>query len=154
MTAEPTYVTEGPPRLVGQVFTPLTIRNADDMALARRGHLLRDQVREIVLESVLVDTGATHMCLPTRMVDALGLETLREVSLATASGYERARVVGPGELEVAGRVSFVEVIELPGGEQPLLGVIPMESLGVEPDLANHLLRLLPETEPNTHFTAY
>jgi len=45
------------------------------------------------------------------------------------------------------------VLELPAGTTPLLGVIPMEALGVEPDLQNQRLRLLPEGPTDTYVTA-
>ncbi|MGB4862952.1 MAG: hypothetical protein WBO97_10865, partial [Tepidiformaceae bacterium] len=51
--------------------------------------------------------------------------------------YEQA------ELTVAGRTGTVECVALPDGSRPLLGVIPLEVLGLEPDLSKHILRVLP-----------
>ncbi len=36
----------------------------------------------------------------------------------------------------------------------LLGVVPMETLGLEPDLRNQRLRLLPEEPGDTYYTIY
>lgn len=41
-------------------------------------------------------------------------------------------------------------MELPGGEDPLLGVTPLEVLGLQPDLKNQRLILLPKTEEDTY----
>jgi clan AA aspartic protease len=153
MTAEPTYAPGGPPRLVGQVFTNLVIRNYRDVIAAEErgnGH----RVREESLERVLVDTGATHLCLPTDIIERLGLVLRREIVVRTAAGERETRLYGAAEVTIDNRTTLVNVIELPGAAQPLLGVLPMEELGIEPDLANQKLRMLPETGPSSHFTAY
>ena len=154
MTAEAESVTKGPPRLVGQVYAEIRIRNAEDVVVAERGFGASEEIRVLMLDRVLVDTGATHLCLPARMIDELGLRTRKEIVLLTASGQSPARLVGPAEIEIEGRTTTVDIIELPAGEQPLLGMVLMGALGLEPDLRHERLRLLPETGPQSHFTAY
>ncbi len=51
---------------MGKVFTTLTIINRADQILAEAGVKTADQVRSLTLENVLVDTGATTLCLPQR----------------------------------------------------------------------------------------
>ncbi|MGH9852718.1 MAG: aspartyl protease, partial [Blastocatellia bacterium] len=51
-----------------------------------------------------------------------------------------------------GREGTFECLELPGGKRPLLGVIPLEAMGIEPDLRSQSLRLLPLTEQDTYLT--
>lgn len=138
---------------MGHVFTNLVIRNYRDVIAAEeRGNGQR--VREEILEDVLVDTGASHLCLPTEVIERLGLAIRREIVVRTAAGEQETRLYGPAEVTIHDRTTLVNVIELPGADQPLLGVIPMEELGIEPDLKNHTLRLLPEAGPTSHFTAY
>ncbi|MGB3756210.1 MAG: hypothetical protein WBA07_07530 [Rivularia sp. (in: cyanobacteria)] len=48
-----------------------------------------------------------------------------------------------------GRKGEFTCTELPGGEDALLGVIPMEELGLQPDLINQKLILLPQTGKDT-----
>jgi hypothetical protein len=48
-----------------------------------------------------------------------------------------------------GRAGTFECLELPGGKTPLIGVIPLEALGIEVDLRNQQLRLLPDTSSDT-----
>ncbi|MGH9841716.1 MAG: hypothetical protein ACREEM_23430 [Blastocatellia bacterium] len=45
-------------------------------------------------------------------------------------------------------------MELPGGDQPLLGVIPMEELGFEMDFQKQKLRKLPMEVGNTYYMAF
>lgn len=45
-----------------------------------------------------------------------------------------------------------ECLELPGGRDPLLGVIPLETLGLELDLKNQTLRVLPISPTETYLT--
>jgi predicted aspartyl protease len=137
---------------MGKVLTPLTITNRADQTLASRGFLPKDQVRSISLNDVLVDTGATTLCLPANMIAQLGLELLKEVDVMTANGISKARVFQDAKLSLCGREGTFECLELPGGQSPLVGVIPLELLGLEPDLQNQTLRILPSESANTYLT--
>jgi predicted aspartyl protease len=137
---------------IGKVLTPLTITNRTDQALASRGFLPEDQVRSISLENVLVDTGATTLCLPANLIATLGLELLEEVDVMTANGISKARIFQDAKLSLCGREGTFECLELPGGQSPLVGVIPLELLGLEPDLQNQTLRILPSESADTYLT--
>lgn len=144
MQAQGVRHTEGPPRKMGQVFVSLKISNAIDAGMARRGALPAASVRFIEVDDVLVDTGATHLCLPSDIIRALGLEFDRQVTMVTASGRLETNVYSEARLTIEDRAIIAECLELPEGSKPLLGAYPMQALGVEPDLVNHVLRLLPE----------
>ncbi|MEM9907250.1 MAG: hypothetical protein AAF921_19735 [Cyanobacteria bacterium P01_D01_bin.44] len=45
-------------------------------------------------------------------------------------------------------------VELPGGEAPLLGLIPIEELGLKPDVIQQKLIVLPEQGRDTYRLAY
>lgn len=139
---------------MGQVRTTLTITNRADEVLAERGIIPHEQVRSVTVDQVLVDTGATSLSLPTRLVHALGLEPLKEVLAKTVAGYQRAPVFQDAKLRIGDRVGVFQCLELPGGDDPLLGVIPMEELGVEPDLQKHELRFLPMVPGDSYYMAY
>jgi hypothetical protein len=51
---------------------------------------------------------------------------------------------------VEGREGIFNCIELPEGSDPLLGLIPLEDLGLEPDLVNQKLRVLPVEGKDTY----
>jgi predicted aspartyl protease len=58
---------------MGQLFTTITISNRIDQVLADRGFIATEEVRTRTLNNVLVDTGATLLCLPTTIISQLGL---------------------------------------------------------------------------------
>ena len=138
--------------MMGKVTIPLTVINRADQILHNRGVISRDQVRSVQLRDVLVDTGATTLCLPAEMIEQLGLELLKEVEATTATGVRSVRIFQDAKISLCGREGTFECLELPGGRDPLLGVIPMEMLGLEPDLKHQTLRVLPEQSVDTYLT--
>lgn len=141
------------PRQMGKVLTTIMIANEVDRGIAARGIISADEVRSLTLTNVLVDTGATLLCLPSQFIEQLGLEIVREVDVATATGISTAKIFGGVRITLCGREGTFDCLELPGGLEPLIGVIPLEALGLEPDLQNQQLRVLPEEGKNTYLTA-
>ncbi|HKC76284.1 MAG TPA: aspartyl protease family protein [Chloroflexota bacterium] len=137
---------------MGKILTQLTITNRGDQVLAARGVIPADAVRSVTLDDALVDTGATTLCLPADVIAQLGLELLREVDVSTAHGVGRARIFQDAKISLLGREGTFECLELPGGKTALIGVIPLEALGIDVDLRNQQLRLLPDTSSDTFYT--
>jgi clan AA aspartic protease len=137
---------------MGKVVTTLTIVNRGDQILARRGVIEPEEVRSVILDNVLVDTGATTLCLPSDIVRQLGLEVLREVTVETANGLGKARIFQDAKIIFGDREGTFECLELPGGSTPLLGVIPLEALGIEIDLQKQTLQLLSLGPTETYLT--
>ncbi len=137
---------------MGKITTTLTITNRADQILANQQVIPTEQVRSITLKNVLVDTGATTLCLPPEAIAQLGLELLREVDVTTATGISKARIFQDAKIFLCGREGTFECLELPGGRDALLGVIPLEALGIELDLQNQQLKVLPETSIDTYLT--
>lgn len=75
----------------------------------------------------LADTGAVHLCIPARVQAQLQLQEIekKEVTLADG-GKQSVPYVGPVELRFKNRTGFAGALVM--GEQPLLGVIPMEDM--------------------------
>ena len=71
----------------------------------------------MTLENVLVDTGATTLCLPADVIDTLGLSLLKEVDVATAMGTGRARIFQDAKMMLCDREGTFECLELPGGQR-------------------------------------
>lgn len=131
---------------VGQIHTGLRIANRVDEAIAERGLAAPESIRSLDMEAVLVDTGATTLCLPQSLVAQLGLRFVRRSHATTAQGDLWVNVYGDAQVYLMGRHTTVECIELPDGTTPLLGVEPLEFMGIEPDLRNQRLVLLPDEE--------
>lgn len=143
MTAQPAQQTGGRIRQVGKVVTSVTVTNRVDEGMAARGAITADKVRSLSITDVLVDTGATTLCLPIGMIRELGLPLLRSMTVTTATGDEELELYQDAKIELEGRSGTFECIALPDGSTPLLGVVPLEMLGLEPDLQNQRLRVLP-----------
>jgi hypothetical protein len=89
-----------------------------------------------------------------RSIAQLGLKVLKEVDVATAEGIRKTRIFQDATLMVCGREGTFDCLELPGGRDALLGVIPLEMLGLELDLQAQKLRVLPSESLQTYLTIY
>lgn len=148
----PAVSAPGQERLVGKVFATIHLTNAEDQTEAKNGHLPPSEVRSLQLGDVLVDTGAYILCLPEDVIAKLGLAYAGDEDVSTAAGYRTMRRFDLVRLEVEGRSAVFDCLELPVGTSPLLGVIPMERLGLEPDLRAQRLRLLPKRPGDSFLT--
>ncbi len=137
---------------MGKVIATLVIENLIDRADAERSMIPIEEIRSVTLENVLVDTGATTLCLPKDVIARLGLRILKQVVVETATGISEARIFRDASIFLCGRQGTFECLELPEGKTPLLGVIPMEALGIEIDLKNQRLKVLPEGPTETYWT--
>ncbi|MEG4347506.1 aspartyl protease [Microcoleus sp. A003_D6] len=136
---------------MGQVLTTITVTNRIDQVLAERGFIPAGEIRSLTLGKVLVDTGVTLLALPTLIISQLGLSQLGETNVETAAGVRKGRIFQDIMLEVEGRQAVFDCLEMPEGvDTILLGVIPMERLGLEPDLKNQRLRVLPMNDQQTY----
>ena len=138
---------------MGQIRTTITLENSNDLERVEQGTLALDQVRRVTVDDVLVDTGANHLALPASMIDKLGLRVRREVDVETGAGFRKARIFRGVELTVGPRSGTFDCLELPGGETVLLGVLPLEELGIELDLQNHRIVILPDRGRDTYLSA-
>ena len=144
MTTQATPKQEGRERQVGKVTTSIQITNHADEVRASDGTIPLSSVRTVALDEVLVDTGATLLCLPESLVTRLGLRFVEEVTVLTAAGPTTARIYEDARITLYGRTGTFDCIALPEDTEPLLGVLPLERLGLEPDLQNQRLRVLPD----------
>jgi len=77
--------------------------------------------------NALVDTGATHLCIPEHIALQLRLTMLKEREVVTADGLHKlVNYAGPVKVSVFGRDCFVGALVM--GDQVLLGAIPMEDM--------------------------
>lgn len=137
---------------MGSVYTTLTVINTIDQARAEAGEIDITAVRSVTLSDAVVDTGAIYLGLSPDVVARLGLRLRDERSSRTANDVAQARLFRDAELTVLGRSTTLDVLELPEGTPVLLGVTPMEILGLEADVRNRTLRLLPMGPDDTYIT--
>ena len=136
---------------MGQVITTITVTNRIDRVMAERGFISAEEVRSVILDNVVVDTGATLLSLPARIISQLGLIQVGERDVETSAGIKKDRIFADAQIIVEGREGRFDCLELPEGiSAVLLGVIPLEELGLEPDLKNRRLRVLPMNNHQTY----
>ncbi|MGH9856030.1 MAG: retroviral-like aspartic protease family protein, partial [Blastocatellia bacterium] len=88
---------------MGKIYTTITITNRIDQANAETGLIPLEKVRSVTLSDVLVDTGATTLCLPSEVISQLGLMPLRRVPVETAQGVAESRVFQDAKVSLLGR---------------------------------------------------
>jgi len=137
---------------MGKVLTTVTITNRADQIRAEESLIPEEEIRTVTLNKILVDTGATTLCLPSELIAQLGLKLLKEVDVSIESGLRKARIFRDAVLSLYDREGTFECLELPGGTEPLLGVIPLEALGLELDLQKQQVRVLPMGSSQTYLT--
>lgn len=113
---------------MGKVLVPAKIENAHDLYNAETGALSPDQVRSLEVADALVDTGATTLSMPKRLIDQLGLRPLRRRRALTTAGEAEVRVYGTVRLTVQGRDCTVDVSEMSDKCPVLIGQVPLELL--------------------------
>jgi predicted aspartyl protease len=113
---------------MGKVVVNAKIENLEDLFNAEKGLLPDDQVRRIEVADAVVDTGATTLLLPKRMVEALGLKPLRTRHSRGLGGDFLLHVYGTVRLTIQGRDCALDVGEIDDQYPVLVGQIPLESL--------------------------
>ena len=98
--------------------------------------------------NALVDTGATFMCVPEEIALQLGFD-INEVTqqvVTLADGHQRkVPKIAPIEIMFGNRSYVTEAVVL--GNEPLLGVIPMEAMDLIVDPRQQVLIANPQ-HPN------
>jgi predicted aspartyl protease len=113
---------------MGRVLVTAKIENLHDVMDAEMGRLAPDQVRSVEVSDALVDTGATMLSMPKRLIGQLGLHYVRTRQARTAAGPATIRVYGAVRLTIQGRDFPADVSELPDDCPVLIGQIALEAL--------------------------
>ena len=124
---------------MGRVLTEATIENLKDLWNAEQGLLPPEKVRRITVSDALVDTGATLLSLPTRLIRQLGLSPHRTRKVISSSGVTEATIYDVVRLTIQDRDCPVEVMEVPDEVPVLIGQLPLENLDLVVDLQGRRL---------------
>ena len=124
---------------MGTVYTDLTLQNADDLALARRGYLKKEDIRTVTV-TAMVDTGAYTLMLDEETCQKLGLESTGEQKIRIANGESlMCPVTGPVEINWKDRQSVMRAVSVPGLPKILLGLLPLEEMDLVVHPSRHEL---------------
>ena len=127
-----------------RVLVLAVVEDLDDVFAARRGVLPADQVRRVEVADALIDTGATGLMVPSRLVAALGLEPLRVRPARTVAGPTPLQVYRAVRLSVQGRDCVSDVAEIPDEFSVIIGQVPLELMDWVVDLRGRRLVGNPE----------
>lgn len=111
---------------MGKVLVVAKIENLFDVENRERGLLDVDQVRTVQVEDALVDTGATGLLLPTKLIQQLGLRAYRNRPSRTIAGDTTLTMYTAVRLTVQGRDCISDVAEIPDEFSMVIGQVPLE----------------------------
>src|SRR5581483_2759877 len=113
---------------MGKVFVTAEIESLEDLYVAGRGLMPPEQVRRIQVTDALVDTGATSLSIPKRLITQLGLQPVRKQRARTTAGVVEVQLYGAVRLTIQGRECTCDVAEVPDDCPVLIGQLPLEAL--------------------------
>ena len=104
------------------------IENFDDIKAAEEGLIPEAEIRRLEFHDARVDTGATYVAMPRRLIEQLGLKKIKTVEAKTVSGPIRFGIYDLVKLTIQGRDCEVRVSEVADSCPVLIGYIPLELL--------------------------
>ena len=124
---------------MGEVRVKVTLTNAVDEAMARRGQISSDKIR-IYQTDALIDTGAVRSIIPVHLLQLLGLEIRGQRVAEYADGRkENVGVTEPIIFELEKRDTLEEALVL--GDEVIIGQTVLEKLDLFVDCTHE--RLIP-----------
>jgi len=111
---------------MGRVCVTAVIENLHDVNDVERRLLSADEIRRVEVRDALVDTGASMLSMPGRLIRRLGLRPVRERQVCTSAGSRNALVYGTVRLTIQGRDCPSDVVEVPDDCPVLVGQVPLE----------------------------
>ena len=122
-----------------KITVAVLVENLDDLSDERRGRLPSDQVRRVEVDDALVDSGASGLLMPKRLVSQLGLTPLRMREAKTVGGTVSVQVYRAVRLTIQGRDCILDVKEIADDLPVLIGQLPLESMDWVIDMKGHKL---------------
>ena len=119
--------------------TEIKLANLSDLFLVEAGVMEPEDVRRLTVENALVDTGATRLCLPTSLIEHLGLRPVDKRTARTATGIVERTVYSEVEYTILERSSTIRVTDLPEGSPILIGHMVLEELDLCVDMKRGLI---------------
>ena len=115
------------------------LTNLADIILAKAGVIDPGKVRRLTVENALVDTGATGLCLPTPIIEKLGLTPVGTSTAETANGIVERTIYSEVEYTILERTYSIRVTDLPEYAPVLLGHMILEALDLCLDIKKGLI---------------
>lgn len=124
---------------MGRVVVSALVESLEDLYRVHRGELATAQVRRVEIAEALVDTGATGLSLPRRLVEQLGLLPIRARRAVTTAGIRDVPTYGAVKLTVQECDCICDVTEVDDACPVLIGQVPLELLDLVVDPSHRQL---------------
>ncbi len=111
---------------MGRTVVTAKLENLDDLFGVEKGQLTADKIRHVEVVDALVDTGATGLLVPKRLIDQLGLFPYRTHDTRTIAGPTSLAMYRAVRLTVQGRECIMDVAEIPDEFPVVIGQVPLE----------------------------
>ncbi|MHB1422769.1 MAG: retroviral-like aspartic protease family protein [Gemmataceae bacterium] len=110
---------------MGKVLVRAKIENMEDVFAVHRGLIKPEEVRSIRVTDALVDTGASILLMPKRLISPLGLRYLRTRPAQALGGSVQVPIYSVVRLTIEGRNCSLEVGEIDDRFTVLIGQIAL-----------------------------
>ncbi len=117
----------------------IELANNDELVLATAGIMNAEDVRRIIVEDALVDTGSTRLGLPPPLIEALGLTPFRSEQVRTVNGLTELWIYSPVQFRLLEREGITTVLGVPESTPVLIGHILLEDLDLCLDIKKGLI---------------
>ncbi|MFI5458030.1 MAG: hypothetical protein ACHRXM_21530 [Isosphaerales bacterium] len=104
------------------------IENYDDVKMAEAGFIAETAVRRIEFHYARVDTGATLVSMPLRLIEQLGLKKIKTAHAKTVTGLVPFGIYEQVKLTIQGRDCEVRVMEVADEYAVSIGKMPLALL--------------------------
>lgn len=119
--------------------TRIELVNLKDLNLAEAGVIDSAEVRRMVVENAIVDTGASRLSLPKSLVEQLGLTPVGSRKAQTTNGIVDRFIYSPVQFTVLERSGIIEVTDIPENVSVLVGHMILEMLDLCLDIKKGLI---------------
>lgn len=118
--------------------TTIELVNRKDMLLAEAGVMKSEDIRRIIVDDAIVDTGATRLSLPKPVIEQLGLTPIGRTRARTTNGIVDRFIYSEVRFTVLERSGTLEITELPENVPVLVGHMVLEMLDLCLDIRKGL----------------
>jgi hypothetical protein len=124
---------------MGTVCDEITLKNAGDVIMEKRGLIKESEVRQTTIQ-VVADTGADTLIINEAVRAALGLRIEGPAEAWLADGANHGcQVTEPGDVQWKDRVMTCRPWLLANAPEVLLGAIPLEDMDITVDCKRRCL---------------
>ena len=129
---------------MGHVYADITLLNSFEVTAAKRGLMPEGDVKQLTVRA-MVDSGAMTLTINEAIAKQLGLEVQKRQEVVLADGsFRRCDYSGPVYIHFENRIACCLALVLPGADEVLLGVIPLEEMDVIIDPIDQKLKVHPD----------